>query len=219
MNNIEQTREIIEKIENVDMDIKKTIEKATTAGYLGESHFYCTVIDEQFFTHSVPEILGDRTRSMELDNNYFDIISKALDKDGIFISLAYCSPYIAIPPEFVDETVEYDEYDLDLESEDEEDLYMMEYAMITADSQKVFKIYAEEGIAGHGRTEDIGLMVKIIDGEYKTYFAVRTADLCMSSLSVMPLREEYPKEHQLSIKNPINRMLIEMINDTIVLNE
>ena len=39
------------------------------------------------------------------------------------------------------------------------------------------------------------------------------------NLSVMPLREEYPKEHQLSIKNPINRMLIEMINDTIVLNE
>ena len=56
------------KLENADIDIKKTIEKASTAGYLGEKHFYCTVIEEGGFTHTVPEILGDRYKSQPLDN-------------------------------------------------------------------------------------------------------------------------------------------------------
>ena len=37
----EEILKIAEKLENSDIDIKKTIEKATTAGYLGEKHFYC----------------------------------------------------------------------------------------------------------------------------------------------------------------------------------
>ena len=42
-----QALEIAKKLENAnDIDIKKTIEKAATAGYLGEKHFYCTVIEE-----------------------------------------------------------------------------------------------------------------------------------------------------------------------------
>ena len=36
---------IAERLENSKIDIKKTIEKASTAGYLGEKHFYCTVIE------------------------------------------------------------------------------------------------------------------------------------------------------------------------------
>jgi len=54
---------IAEKFENLDIDIKRTIEKAATAGYLGEKHFYCTVIEEGGLTHTVPEILGDRYKS------------------------------------------------------------------------------------------------------------------------------------------------------------
>ena len=52
---------IAERLENADnIDIKKTIENAATAGYLGEKHFYCTAIEEGGFIHTVPEILGDR---------------------------------------------------------------------------------------------------------------------------------------------------------------
>ena len=81
--------EIANRMENANnIDIKKTIEKAATAGYLGEKHFYCTVIEEGGMTHTVPEILGDRYKSIPLDNLYFDIISKALDHDGIYSSLA-----------------------------------------------------------------------------------------------------------------------------------
>ena len=32
--------ELAKKLENSDIDIKQTIEKAATAGYLGEKHFY-----------------------------------------------------------------------------------------------------------------------------------------------------------------------------------
>jgi hypothetical protein len=60
-------------------------------------------------------------------------------------------------------------------------------------------------------------MTNIIDGEYKTYFAIRSTDRCMSSFMVLPLSTEYPKEHPLSFKNPINKLLIEMIYETILL--
>lgn len=207
--------EIAEKLESADIDIKKTIEKATTAGYLGEKHFYCTVIEEGGMTHTVPEILGDRYKSIPLDNLYYDIISKALDHDGIYISLAYCSANILLPDENCDEIVEYDDYEL----EEDEYEYLIEYGLISADCIKKFKIYAEEGIAGHQPTEDIGIMTNIIDGEYKTYFALRSTDKCMSSFMVLPFSTQYPKEHPLSFKNPINRILIEMIYSAIILND
>ena len=205
---------ITEKFENLDIDIKRTIEKAATAGYLGEKHFYCTVIEEGGLTHTVPEILGDRYKSQPLDNLYFDIISKALDLDGIYISLAYCNPNIRIKDEDSDEVVEYNDYEL----EEDDYYYLMEYALITADEVKKFKIYQEEGISDHKPTDDMGVMINIIDGEYKTYFAIRSTDLCMSSFRILPLSLDYPKEHPLSFKNPINRLLIEMIDKTIILN-
>ena len=207
---------IAQKLENANnIDIKKTIEKATTAGYLGEKHFYCTVIEDGGLTHPVPEIFGDINKSMPLDNLYFDIISKALDHDGIYISLGYCTLNIMIPDEECDEIIEYDDYDLD---EDEYE-YKIEYALITADSLKKFRVYAEEGIAAPERTQDVGLMINIFDVNYKAYFALRSTDQCMSSFRVLPFSTDYQKEHPLSLKNPINKILIEMIDKTIVLKK
>ena len=206
--------EIAKQIENADnIDIKKTIEKASTAGYLGEEHFYCTVIEDGGMTYTVPEVLGDRYKSMKLDNFYFDIISKALDHDGIYISLAYCTSNLNIPDEEYDEIIEYDGYELD---EDEYE-YLLNYTLISANSLKKFKIYGEEGISAHDPTEDVGIIINIIDDEYKAYFALRSTDLCMSSFKILPFKVDYPKEHPLSFKNPINRILIEMINNTIIL--
>jgi hypothetical protein len=109
-----EVHKIVDKMEDAnDIDIKKTIEKAATAGYLGEKHFYCTVIEAGGLTHMVPEIFGDRYKSMELDNLYFDIISKALDHEGIYISLGYCATNFIIPDEECTEIIEYDDYDLD----------------------------------------------------------------------------------------------------------
>ena len=72
----EEILEIAQRMENANnIDIKKTIEKASTAGYLGESHFYCTVIEDGGLTHTVPEILGNPYKSQPLDNIYFDIIN------------------------------------------------------------------------------------------------------------------------------------------------
>ncbi len=206
--------EIAERIENADnIDIKKTIEKAATAGYLGEKHFYCTVLEEGGITHMVPEIFGDRYKSMELDNLYFDIISKALDHEGIYISLGYCASNLIIPDEDCLEVIEYDDYDLD---EDEYE-YLIEYGLITAGGVKKFKVYGEEGIASPDRTDDVGLMVNIIDGHYKAYFALRSTDQCMSSFRVLPFQKDYQKEHLLALFNPINKILIQMIDETIVL--
>ena len=208
--------EIAKKLENAEnIDIKETIEKAATAGYLGEKHFYCTAIEDGGLTHTVPEILGDRYKSIPLDNLYYDIISKSLDFDGIYISLGYCVSNLNLPDEEYDEIIEYDDYDLD---EDELE-YMMQYTLITAGSIKKFKVYAEEGIAGHNPTEDVGLIINIIDKEYKAYFALRSTDQCMSSFRVLPFSDNYPKEHPLSFKNPINKLLIEMIDNTIVLKK
>ncbi len=205
---------IAQRIEDANnIDIKETIGKASTAGYLGEEHFYCTVIEEGGITHMVPEIFGDMNKSMKLDNLYFDIISKALDHEGIYISLGYCATNLLIQDDKCSEIIEYDDYDLD---EDEYE-YMMEYALITADDIKKFRVYAEEGIAGHERMEDVGLIINIIDGDYKAYFALRSTDQCMSSFRVLPFTDRYPKEHPLSLMNPINKILIGMIDRTIVL--
>ena len=212
----EDVLKIDKRIEDANnIDIKQTIEKASTAGYLGEEHFYCTVIEEGGLTHMVPEIFGDINKSMKLDNLYFDIISKALDHEGIYISLGYCATNLIIPDDKCSEVIEYDDYDLD---EDEYE-YMMEYGLITADDIKKFKVYAEEGIAGHERMEDVGLIINIIDGDYKAYFALRSTDQCMSSFRVLPFTDRYPKEHPLSIMNPINKILIEMIDRTLVLKK
>ena len=210
----QEVLEIARKIEDANnIDIKKTIEKTATAGYLGEEHFYCTVIEDGGLTHTVPEVLGDRYKSQPLDNLYFDIISKSLDLDGIYISLGYCTSSLIIPEEECSEIIEYDDYDLD---EDEYE-YLVEYNLITSDNVKKFRVYAEEGIASHERTEDVGLMINIIEKEYKAYFALRSTDQCMSSFRVLPFSTEYQKEHPLSFRNPINKILIEMINETIVL--
>ncbi len=212
----EEVLKIVQRIKNANnLDIKKTIEKASTAGYLGEEHFYCTVIEEGGMTHMVPEILGDRYKSMKLDNLYFDIISKALDHEGIYISLGYCASHLIIPDSECSQIIEYDDYDL---NEDEYE-YLMDYFLITADDVKKFSVYGEEGIAGHDRIEDVGLMVNIIDSNYKAYFALRSTDQCMSSFRVLPFSEKYQKEHPLSLFNPINKILIEMIDKTIVLKE
>lgn len=210
----EKTLEIAKRIENANnIDIKKTIEKAATAGYLGEEHFYCTIIDESGLAHTVPEILGNMYKSQPLDNLYFDIISKALDHDGIYISLGYCASNLLVPDEECREIIEYDDYDLD---EDEYE-YMVEYALITADAVKKFRVYAEEGIAAPKKTDDFGLMINIFDGNYKAYFALRSTDQCMSSFRIMPFVLDYQKEHPLSLKNPINQIMIEMIDEVIVL--
>ena len=212
----EEVIRIARKFENAEnIDIKRTIEKAATAGYLGEKHFYCTVLEEGGMTHTVPEILGDMYKSQPLDNLYFDIISKALDLDGIYISLAYCTSQLIVPNEDCSEIIEYTDYELD---EDEYE-YLVEYALITSDDVKKFLIYAEEGIGSPGRTDDIGIIINIIDNEYKAYFALRSTDQCMSSFRVIPFKDSYEKEHLLSLKNPINKILIEMINKTIVLKQ
>ncbi|WP_458453707.1 hypothetical protein [Methanobrevibacter sp.] len=216
MINDKDVLKIAEKLEFAnDIDIKRTIEKASTAGYLGEEHFYCTVIEDGGLTHTVPEILGNPYKSQPLDNLYFDIISKALDHDGIFISLGYCGTNLFIPNDECEEIIEYDDYDLD----DDEYEYLIEYDLITSESVKKFKVYAEEGISGHERTEDVGLMINIIDNEYKAYFALRSTDRCMSSFRVLPFGFNYPKEHPLSFKNPINMILIEMIDKSLVLKK
>ena len=207
--------EMARELESINIDVKKTIEKAATAGYLGDDHFYCTVIQEGGFTLPVDRLFGDNSPKIKLDNFYFDIISKALDDEGIYISLAYCNSEMVLSPESIDEIIEYDEYELE-----EDDLYFLrQYALVSADSVKLFRIYEEEGIPGHKPTDDLGLIVKYDDGKYYSYFAIRTTDLCMSALQVFPLSPDLPKENQLSLINPINKVLAEMIFDAIVLKE
>lgn len=208
-----QAVETADKIENINIDVKKTIERAVKAGYLGEDQFYATVIRDESFTYSVDKLLDDNYPKITLDNFYFDIISKALDDEGIYISLAYCARILKSDAEC--EVIEYDDYELD-----EDDLfYEVEYLLLSACEKKIFKIYEEEGIFAHRPTEDVGLVVKYVDGKYKSYFALRSADLCMATLRVYRLVEDLPAEHELSFKNPFNRLLIEMIDKVIVLSD
>ena len=210
----EKAIELAREIEHINIDVKKTIEKASTAGYLGEEHFYCSVIQNSNFTYPVDRLFENPPK-LKFDNFYFDIISKALDEDGIYISLAYCNSEMRVAPGFIDEVIEYDDYELE-----EDDLfYQRHYVLISSESRKLFNIYEEEGISGHKPTDDIGLIVKYDNGEYFSSFAVRSTDLCMSSLQVFPLLADYPKENELSLLNPINKLLIEMIYDSVVLKE
>ena len=211
----EKAIEISQDIEKINIDVKKTIEKAVTAGYLGVEHFYCSVIQNKTSTIPVDRLFGENPPKIKLDNFYFDIISKALDDEGIFISLAYCNGEMRVSPDSVDEVIEYDEYELD-----EDDLYFQrQYVLVTSESTKIFKIYEEEGIPGHKPTDDLGLIVKYENGQYYSYFAVRSTDLCMSSLQVFPLSADLVKEHEFSLINPINKVLIKMMADVIVLKE
>ena len=207
--------QIVKDVEYADIDVKKTIEKAATAGYLAEEHFYSSVIQDKSFTFPVDRVLGENPPKIKLDNFYFDILSKALDDEGIYISLAYSNPEMRVNPDYVDEIIVYDDYDLE-----EDELYFERFhVLVTSESTKIFRIYEEEGIMGHKPTDDIGLIVRYADGRYNSYFAVRSTDLCMSTLKVFPLSLDYPKEHELSLLNPINKELVKMINDVIILKD
>ena len=70
----EKAIEIASDIEKIDIDVKKTIEKAVTAGYLGVEHFYCTVIHEGTYTTPIDRLFGENPPKIKLDNFYFDII-------------------------------------------------------------------------------------------------------------------------------------------------
>ena len=180
---------------------------------MGEEHFYCSVIQNGSYTLPIDRLFEENPPKLKLDNFYFDIISKALDDEGIYISLAYCNGEMRVSKDSVDEVIEYDDYDL---GEDEYE-YLVEYGLISSYAVKKFKVYAEEGISAPGRTEDVGLMINIFDGNYNAYFALRSTDRCMSSFKVLPFSKDYPKEHPLSFKNPINKILIGMIDKAIVL--
>ena len=209
-----QAIEMAQNLETIDIDVKKTIEKAVTAGYLGEEHFYCSVIQNGSYTLPIDTLFSENPPKLKLDNFYFDIISKALDDEGIYISLAYCNGEMPVPKS-VDEVIVFDDYEL----EADELYFERQYVLISSNSTKLFKIYEEEGIPGHKPTDDLGLIVKYDKGQYYSYFAIRTTDLCMSSLQVFPLSAEYPKEHEFSLINPINKTLIEMINEVLVLKK
>lgn len=211
----EKAIKMASEIETIDIDVKKTIEKAATAGYLGEEHFYCSVIQNGSYTLPVDRLFEGEPPKLKLDNFYFDLISKALDDEGIYISLAYCNPEMRVSPNAVDEIIEYDDYEL----EADELFFKRQYVLISADETKVFNIYEEEGIPGHKPTDDLGLIVKYDKGQYYSYFAVRSTDLCMSALQLFPLSSKFPKEHEFSLVNPINKILIEMINDVIILKD
>ncbi len=211
----EQAIKMAQNLEKIDIDVKKTIEKAVTAGYLAEEHFYCTVIQNGSYTLPIDTLFGENHPKLKLDNFYFDIVSKALDDEGIYISLAYCNSEMPVSPDSIDEIIEYDDYELDAD----ELYFQRQYVLITADSTKLFKIYEEEGIPGHKPTDDLGLIVKYDKGQYYSYFAIRSTDLCMSSLQVFPLSPELPMENEFSLLNPINKTLIEMIDDVIVLKK
>ncbi len=213
--NDKQAIELAQNLEKVDIDVKKTIEKAVTAGYLGEEHFYCSVIQNGSYTLPIDTLFGENPPKLKLDNFYFDIISKALDDEGIYISLAYCNGEMRISPDSIDEIIEYDDYEL----EADELYFERQYVLVSADSTKLFRIYEEEGIPGHKPTDDLGLIVKYDKGQYYSYFAIRSTDLCMSALQVFPLSSQLPKENEFSLINPINKALIEMINDAIVLKK
>ena len=200
-------------LEKIDIDVKKTIEKASTAGYLGEEHFYCSVIQNGSYTLPIDRLFEENPPKLKLDNFYFDLVSKALDDEGIYISLAYCNPEMMVSPDAVDELISYDEYEL----EADELYFKKQYVLVTSNSTKVFEIYEEEGIPGHNPTDDLGIIVKYDKGQYYSYFAVRSTDLCMSSLQLFPLNENLPKENEFSLLNPINKILIEMMGDVIVL--
>lgn len=211
----EEAIEMARNIERINIDVKKTIEKAVTAGYLGVEHFYCSVLQQGNYTTPIDRLFGENLPEIKLDNFYFDIISKALDDEGIYISLAYCNGEMRVSPDRVDEIIEYDDYELD----DDELYFLKHYVMVTSEATKIFRIYEEEGISGHKPTDDLGLMIKYEDGQYYSYFAVRSTDLCMSSLQVFPLSSKLAKEHEFSLINPINKTLIEMMMDVILLKK
>ena len=120
-----QAIEMAQNLEKIDIDVKKTIEKAVTAGYLAEEHFYCTVIQNGSYTLPIDTLFGENHPKLKLDNFYFDIVSKALDDEGIYISLAYCNSEMPVSPDSIDEIIEYDDYELD-----EDELYFQrQYVM------------------------------------------------------------------------------------------
>ena len=70
-----QAIEMAQNIEKIDIDVKKTIEKAVTAGYLGEEHFYCSVIQNGSYTLPIDCLFEENPPKLKLDNFYFALSS------------------------------------------------------------------------------------------------------------------------------------------------
>ena len=92
-----------------------------------------------------------------MDNFYFDLVSKALDDEGIYISLAYCNPEMRVSPDAVDEIVSYDEYEL----EADELYFKKQYVKVELGLCKGKKLYDKrETIAKRDAKRDIDRAMK-----------------------------------------------------------
>lgn len=176
----EECLDIINQIENKKINVKKTIEKAAKADFLGAKHYYVSPLSQHGeFSTEIPKLLNNgKTYEDNLDDEF---IEKALEcienEDGIYITLVYASSERGYGEELIfrkkdfDYEAAYKDLELDYPKDYENDIG------IESATEGVICNFHEFDEIEADMTSDYGIYIRKVNNSYETRIGQRVSGL------------------------------------------
>lgn len=194
---IDETKEIIKKTEHVNIDVKETILKTVTSGWMEENYFVSSIEGDYLF--DLMEV--EEVEYNFLSDDYFDYINSKISYEGIYIALAYACEECSGDNEINYQTE-------DLEGED------IEYTGICTWKDDVTLVFPYNQYYTGNMVTDYGIVVSKKDDEYTIDYSFNDN---VTFGHAMGYREISSIENKLN--QPLHRMLIKLMSEAIILKD
>ena len=229
----------MDDIKSKKIDIKATIENTKKADFLGVEESYCQAINsDDLMLAYFSEIVGSEELSPK---EYYDNVFEYLEKDnGIYIALCYLVDGIGIDEDnlkFNDNSSLEDDYFIIVDKDFEE--LIAEYHELGTDfldenndeysSYKIDNAFNPKSVKCLSKYElfcdiasDYGVSIKKEDEEYKIRFGHRqftAAGPCMGPPKFFEFNESGDPAGEESLDNPLNQLMILLMEKVIVFEE
>ena len=188
---IQDTKEIIKNSKHVKIDIKETILKTITAGWMEENFFVLSIDGDYIF--DLMELEG-------ISDEYFNFINKKIESDGIYITIGYACPDSATDDNII-------EYEIDRLDEAE----ICYTGICTWKDDVTLVLPCDRYIVGNMIT-DYGIVVSKKNGEYTIDFSFNDN---ITFGHARGYREISSIENKLN--EPLHRMLIKLMAKGIII--
>lgn len=226
--NKESTLKIMNKIKNNKINIRKTIEKTATGKYIYVKSGYVDPVDiDNKIRSDFPQLIDNgKTYDDEWDEEFFDKVFECLNGNGIFISLAYVKYAESHNPQDYNETFKYRLEGFNYEVEEEENGFgydssedYITYMEVKSASKNVLCNFHEFDEIEPHETVDYGIKVKKLNDSYETEIGIRVGGEC----GIPPYFDVFEDNDDYcdlwDINNPLNQLIIKLMNDVIIFEE
>lgn len=197
---VDEIKEIIEKTKHANIDIKQTISKTISSGWMHEDYF---VLDPG--NCELPYLFKlDGLEYELLSDAYFDYVDKMIDDEGAYIALAYASDDgVSMGSETIKHNVD---------GLDEDEIF---YAGIITWCKEIGLELSEESVATAAIEEhsNYGILVTRNEGRIEISYAYNEYENYGpgGSQSIYSIED--------SLENPVFRLVIKLMSEAIVLKD